>query len=274
MSLEFLLPHKGKERVDILSEVDKIALYHYKLKVLYEDKIRRRFGRTQGQHDADAEDQATKALVDGVIGEIGFGDLVQGDAADAAAEETDEGSSDDISSSDYETASDEDEDSDSQDDETESDQEPRAPPLPEKAADLRRTRTAVPMPAIRPSPSRSRPPDNRRAPNLKPTRSMTSLNYHSRSSQDSPVPPLPPLPRNTNLANVSKPLPPSPQDFANRAGQSVPRIPRSTVSPPKKRKAKDKPEALKPPELTHIPELLPVFKEMVLFRPHYTNKSH
>ncbi|KAF7324255.1 PX-domain-containing protein [Mycena sanguinolenta] len=93
ISLEFLLPHTGQERQVILEEVDKIALYHYKLKVIYEDKLRRRFGRVQAsvaQNDADAEDEATKALVDGVAEEITFGELIQGDAVDLAAEETDE----------------------------------------------------------------------------------------------------------------------------------------------------------------------------------------
>ena len=110
ISLEFLLPHTGKERADILAEVDKVALYHYKLKVIYEEKLRRRFGRAQvsnGQeNDADAEDEVTQALVNGVVGEISFGELVQGDAIDLAAEETDEEeSSDEYSSSDYESGS-------------------------------------------------------------------------------------------------------------------------------------------------------------------------
>ena len=60
-SLEYLLPHGDtQERRDIIEEVDKVALYHYKLKVLYEDKLRRRFGRAQhanGGAEADAEDE-------------------------------------------------------------------------------------------------------------------------------------------------------------------------------------------------------------------------
>ena len=57
ISLEFLLPHTGKERADILREVDEIARYHYKLKLAHEAKLRRRFVRTQGHQDADAEDE-------------------------------------------------------------------------------------------------------------------------------------------------------------------------------------------------------------------------
>ncbi|KAJ7781216.1 hypothetical protein B0H16DRAFT_1658847 [Mycena metata] len=105
VSLEFLLPHTGQERKDILAEVDKVALYHYKLKVVYEDKLRRRFGKVQAnamQNDADAEDEATKALVDGVAEEINFGELISGDAVDLAAEETDEESEE---SSEFESSS-------------------------------------------------------------------------------------------------------------------------------------------------------------------------
>ena len=47
ISLEFLLPASEKDRADILSEVDAMATYHYKTKVVYEDKLRRRFGRAQ-----------------------------------------------------------------------------------------------------------------------------------------------------------------------------------------------------------------------------------
>lgn len=90
ISLEYLLPHSGKEREDILAEVDKVAVHHYKLKVLYEDKLRRRFGRAQADQDADAEDAAAREMVNGVLGEINFGDIVQGDAVDLAAAETDE----------------------------------------------------------------------------------------------------------------------------------------------------------------------------------------
>ena len=72
------------------AEVDAVALYHYKLKVAYEDKLRRRFGKNQNQSEADAEDEATQLMVNGVLGEISFGELIQGDADDLAAEQTDE----------------------------------------------------------------------------------------------------------------------------------------------------------------------------------------
>lgn len=95
LSLEYLLPHTGVERDNILAEVDNVARHHYKLKVAYETKLRRRFRRTQANGGGDAEDEATQALVNGVVSEIDFGDHVQGDVDDLAAEETDEHSDDD-----------------------------------------------------------------------------------------------------------------------------------------------------------------------------------
>ncbi|KAF5370136.1 hypothetical protein D9758_001026 [Tetrapyrgos nigripes] len=262
VSMEFLLPHTGKERADILAEVDQLALYHYKLKLLYEDKIRRRFGRTQGQSDADAEDQATKALVDGVVGEISFNDIVQGDAIDVAAEDSDD-EEDDLSNS----------------SDTASEREGNTPVRPPRSA------TIMPS-AGRPPNSRSRPPENRRPvnnnqrhPTLKASKSLTNLSFRnqtsganaSRRSED--LPPVPPLPRldtptklplNASVSapmsrSLSKPLPPSPGGSDDA----------TTPTTSKQRKRKGKPGTIKRPDLHHIPQLLPVFKEMMrpLLRP-------
>ncbi|ESK96008.1 px domain-containing protein [Moniliophthora roreri MCA 2997] len=288
ISLEFLLPHKGKERADILAEVDKVALYHYKLKILYEDKLRRRFGRSQGQHDADAEDQATKALVDGVVGEISFGEVVQGDAIDVAAEaeETDS----DESSSEYQTGSEDDSeeetDSDEESDEDESEELAKTP----NPADLRQVKSAAiqptssqwPQSPSSPSKSRNRPPDHRRPRSLsnvtplKASRSLSSLRdaFRGRRSEDVPPPPVPPMPRNPLVVAMSKPLPPSPSTSSiERSRERPPNSAVSTPPPGKKRKAKA--ASLHPPELHHIPQLLPVFKEMMrpLLRPRPTTQG-
>ena len=93
ISLEFLLPHTGQERQDILREVDEVARYHYKLKLAHEAKLRRRFGRTQGtssRGDAEAEDEAAAALVNDVVQDMTFGELMRGEADDYAAEVSDE----------------------------------------------------------------------------------------------------------------------------------------------------------------------------------------
>lgn len=261
ISLEFLLPHMGLERTEILAEVDKVALYHYKLKLLYENKVRRRFGRTQAQSEADAEDQVTKALVDGVVGEISFGDLVQGAADDMAAEDAEEDSEDedeDESSTEYET------DSESDSDVSEESNEPPPPPPP-KVVDLRRSRTAAsqtpPPPRAMNARSGSRPPDIRRSRQqsspLKSSRSMTSMDYQR-------APPVPPLPRNAHLVALSKPLPPSPAPSSERFGSPSRASIESKPHPEKTKKSRPKgKQIIKPPELTRIPTLLPIFREMV-----------
>lgn len=126
-SVEFLLPHTGQDREAIMKEVDDVALYHYKLKLAHEDKLRRRFGRTQKRDDADAEDEATAALVQGVVNDISFGDLIDGDAEDLAAEVSASESSSDYSSSD-EYDSDEDSDSDDSEESSVGDKPPPPPP--------------------------------------------------------------------------------------------------------------------------------------------------
>ncbi|KAK1236592.1 hypothetical protein PQX77_000144 [Marasmius sp. AFHP31] len=272
ISLEFLLPHRGKERADILAEVDKVALYHYKLKVLYEDKIRRRFGRSQGQQDADAEDEATKALVDSVVGEISFGELAQGDAIDVAAEATDEDEY--YTSSEYDS-SDEDDSEESESDESSESPGPKTSKSRATPSDISHSHRGPPSSGLPPRNS-SRPPENRRPSSLphpaslKTSRSMTSINRPVRRSEDvPPVPPIPGTPRRSEDSQVprtprtprtplrtamSKPLPPSPTP--HKAAHS------SGSPSPKNDSKRKKSGSLQPPELTLIPQLLPVFKEM------------
>ena len=130
-SLEFLLPHTGQEREAIMKEIDDVALYHYKLKLAHEDKLRKRFGRTQKQSEADAEDEATAALVQGVVNDISFGALVDGEAEDLAAEASASDDSSDSSSSD-ECDSDDGSDDDDDEDEYESGEGVKPPPPPPK----------------------------------------------------------------------------------------------------------------------------------------------
>ncbi|KAF9646004.1 hypothetical protein BDM02DRAFT_3189196 [Thelephora ganbajun] len=126
-SVEFLLPYTGQEREAIMKEIDEVALYHYKLKLAHEDKVRRRFGRTQKQGDADAEDEAAAALVQGVVNDISFGDLIDGDAEDLAAEvSASDGSSDYSSSDEYDS-------NEESDDDSEEDSEGGRPPPPPKS---------------------------------------------------------------------------------------------------------------------------------------------
>lgn len=264
LSLEFLLPHTGQARTDILHEVDKVALYHYKLKVVYEDKIRRRFGKVQSSSSADAEDEATQALVNGVVGEIDFGELIQGDADDLAAEETDEESGDE-ESSDYETSSGDEDDSSSEEDSVDSAEEEKPnQPVVRSLTTHQPSRPPVPEP---------KPPNPRqRSLSLRGSRSMT-FSLKRRSNDAPPVPPLPPSSKSAS-GGWEKPLPPPPNPNGRSSAEheSAPPTPskpnHDRRPPPPKAKAKPKPKkttALKPPELQHIPQLLPVFVEMVRF---------
>jgi len=305
ISLEFLLPHKGQERADILAEVDKVAQYHYKLKVLYEDKLRRRFGRAQS-NEADAEDEATHMLVNGVMGEISFGDLVQGDAMDLAAEdeeeETSSGEDDEYSSSEYETSS------DAESNETEENarkavsrphltSSPRSPSHPGSSkAPERHSRTthrnaphgytnnmsaaSSSTTQISTQGSPTEVPKRKRSFSLHRSRSMNfSLGNLSLSRRSNDIPPVPPLPAHAKVAYVapSKPLPPSPtpdNDYDDSRPPPVPPKPQSprtqalpqqsiSTANPAVQKKKFVPQAIRPPDLKHIPQLLPVFVEMV-----------
>lgn len=315
LSLEFLLPHTGKERMDILAEVDKVALYHYKLKVVYEDKLRRRFGNAQGNRDADAEDEATQALVSGVLGEIDFGELVGGDAIDIAAEETDENSDDGYSSSDYMTSEETNSDcgssggSGSIEDDSGTSSSSHSTysasaarlharpqqthhvkaasaamsPLARALGDTAATSSSISVSSTPPS-----LPHRKRSLSLKGMRSLTSLAGRKHLSDIAPpVPPLPKTPQtavpivsvSSSSSSSSKPLPPRPS-VDRGAGKDLPppplRVSSSSSqesnqirqSPPKSNKLMDKKKKkkaslIKPPELVQIPQLLPVFVELV-----------
>ncbi|KAF8076412.1 hypothetical protein FPV67DRAFT_1407785 [Lyophyllum atratum] len=284
LSLEFLLPHSGKPRDDILAEVDKVALYHYRLKVAYEGKIRRRFGRMQERgRDVDIEDDAAQELVNGVVGEINFGELIQGDADDLAAEETDESSDeyDDDDSTDLDSGSTEDSDEGDSGSSEESSSEEERPsrslsqPAPNhKALTSSRSQTlkgSQPPLSFPPSPA---PLPRKRSLSLRGPKGLLSR----RSEDIPPVPALPPTPRGTTPDFASKPLPPSPsspsssklsheppsnhdRDSESGRGHESPSGQSRDSTP--SRKKKKKAQSLKPPELQHIPQLLPLFIEMV-----------
>jgi hypothetical protein len=263
ISLEFLLPHTGKERTDILAEIDAVALYHYKLKVAYEDKIRRRFGKAKGQDDADAEDEATQALVQGVVGEISFGELVTGDALDIAAEETDDS---DDSSTEYETGSDSDESEESSEEHAvpaATHSKPIVAPIVTRSQTVSQAAQHPPRPHPHHHTASDDPHARSRSLSLKSSKSMT-FSRSSRLSQD--LPPVPTLPKGQPM---SKPLPPSPRTFKPRQHSSTDDLSlqaqRQMATSLKSRKSKGKkaPEALKAPELHQVPKLLPVFTEMV-----------
>ncbi|CAK5263047.1 unnamed protein product [Mycena citricolor] len=250
LSLEFLLPHTGEERDRIMDEVDKVAVYHYKLKVLYEDKIRRRFGKARANaNDADAEDEMTKALVDGVAQEIDFGELIHGDAIDVAAQDTDEEDEDDDDDSEFESASD-----------SGSDEEGNSEEDTDRSAEAEETPMQTPRPPPKTLLTVPRPIS------LKSSRSMSSVKDELRNgtavrrSHDSP--PVPPLPRSL-VAAMSKPLPPSPSPMSPNHRMVPSPLPTRKAPPPPQKSKKKRGAAIQPPDLVYLPKLLPIFREMM-----------
>ena len=170
ISLEFILPHAGEDRESIMKEIDEVALYHYKLKVAYEEKVRRRFGRAEAQSLADQDDEAAQELVNGVVRELSFGELVKGDANDIAAEESDE-----------ETDSEEEEDTTEESSEESSASDTPPPPLPQR------------RPRLPNSPQH--PPQRHQERSLTPTAIS--------GGRDS-IPPVPPLPAGHSPAPIQR----------------------------------------------------------------------
>lgn len=291
ISLEFLLPHGGPERVAVMQEIDEVALYHYKLKLAHEDKLRRRFGKAQGQGEADAEDEAAQVLVNGVVNELSFGELANGDVEEMAAamSEDSESSSDDETdeeddesdegSSSFETASETSGTEESRDD---GEAPPPPPKTPTSSAGTAVEERVTSSPAHHPS-NRHHGHHNgerrgrdegrpKEPPRLRSrSRSMTALkSMFTRNTQDAP--PVPPLPSNlppspgrrfSNSGPAPRHVPPSP--LSARPSQDSARSPAVRRTPPKvmMRKKKDKIMGLKQPDLKEIPNLLPVFVELV-----------
>ena len=267
ISLEFLLPHTGSDRENILKEVDDVARYHYKLKLAYEAKVRRRFGRTQagaggGGDEADREDEAVASMVNDVVSDLSFGELVKGDADDLAAEATDE---------EEESDSDEDEDDSGDSEEGSSESESGEESSEEESSDddgkmptpIARSRTVgysphdtrpqvSPLyPGAHQKSSLDIPPTPSKSPIPSPIRSVRSMTISSPVGAASA----------SSSSSFAKPLPPTPGQRQLGKQRERDREPKEGV--PKKKK---KPEGPKPPNLEHLPKLLPLFVEMVRHR--------
>ncbi|GAA5856145.1 hypothetical protein JCM8547_003002 [Rhodosporidiobolus lusitaniae] len=98
VSLDFLLPVGGKEREDVLAEVDALVEYHRKLKTAHHERMRRRLVKGQElDKDADA------AFVTGVMQNLHIGsvmddvDELAAEGSEDEAEEEGEASSDEES---------------------------------------------------------------------------------------------------------------------------------------------------------------------------------
>lgn len=217
LSLEFILPHTGPERQAILKEVDGIALHHYKLKLAYETKVRKRFARDAVNKQED--DAATQALMDGIVAEMSLGDVVADAETDGLEEEDADGTdSSEYDSDEYTTAT--------SDDESE-DQAPRQvkapPPVPPKSPMRPATTPPVLDGLVRSqsrgtvAPHRTRASVDISSPTskvIRPSRSMT-LPSRRGTSQSQKAPPLPPLGAGAagsrpSLSRLDTVTPPSP----------------------------------------------------------------
>ncbi|KAI6113658.1 hypothetical protein EV401DRAFT_2103590 [Pisolithus croceorrhizus] len=309
ISLETLLPAGNEERAAILEEVDQVVRYHYALKVVHEERVRRQFWRSEARgekgsgEDADAATtKQAEAFAHSVAREIGIGELTSGNENEFSAD-TDGEDDDDDDEDDESDATDEEEDSsefetDSEERETSEESLPSKQSFPKPIASPTKAvaHSGSSGPAVVPH-THSRqntqpllphtPPSQevrQRTFSLRSVRSMTfsrEKDRGSRSSKESnAVPPVPPLP-----PQFEKPLPPRPsgpsttssppmprrpltsggQLPVNGRASSVTRIPtpnpRSSPAPQKAKKNAS--GRVQPPELKHIPLLLPVFVEMM-----------
>ncbi|KAF8559087.1 hypothetical protein OG21DRAFT_1454290 [Imleria badia] len=290
--LETVLPAGDEERARIMEEVDKVMHWHYLSKIAREEKLRSRFRRTQkgAETNADAEDEATQILINGVASEFDFGDLVRANADELAAEESED--DDDEDSDDYEDDDSEDDTSDHETGSEETGEDMSLQTLavhsstiesplfraeatqvvvvstPPETSGLSRSQTAVP----------SRPGAPRlRSLSLRSTKSMQLPGIRHPSVDAPPVPPLP--------VHLDKQLPPRPPGSSSAElsrRRSIGHLasqehgpsgdPHRPPSSPRRHPHKSRKKAAttaQPPELKYIPTLLPIFVEMMrpLLRP-------
>lgn len=289
ISLEFILPHSGTSRTEILNEIDKVAVWHYKQKIAHEEKIQRRFGKESGGIGLDVDDQMANELLSGAAESWEFDEVVQEEVGEIQGEdedeESEEGSSEESGSgeTEYET--------DSEERHTESESISRAPS--QMAKDLRPSRSmnfshSTPvdrkdfdLPPL-PSGASHNIENFRQSQSQSQSRSQTS---HARSSTEIPVSPnqnhrLPmtvtrsrtTIARNVSSSSASQ-LQRRPSDSAihhkPHSHQFPPPTPSKTQPAPSpakngKQKARVKnPKLADYPELKAVPELLPLFVELV-----------
>jgi hypothetical protein len=251
------------------------------MKLFYEEKLRRRFGRAQAKTDADADDAAAQELVDGVVKDLSFGELVKGDANDIAAAATD--SESEIENTDSDESDSDDSSSEEDDTSTSGDPTPTTGTPSAPTPTVRKSRSPVKPVTHDTARSRSRPTDHRNRPmhaptahntpsntplprpRLRPSKSFSGSISSGSGSTIPPVPPLPgnkPLPQMPRSADSNKPLPANPAHNRQNlsAGYEFGRRPPSAINRKRKRRGA---AAIEPPQLVHVPQLLPLFLEMV-----------
>ncbi|KAG8914147.1 hypothetical protein FRC00_000761 [Tulasnella sp. 408] len=253
ISLEYLLPHSEPERVAIFKEIDAVALYHYKLKIAHEEKVRRRFdGRVKNDVDA-AEEEAAQDLVDGVIGDLSLGELMQGDIDEISD------SSDEYTSSEEETSDD--------DDSTPSSPRTKSPTPSKQAPNGHprhhhhhhhhhhsdRTKTLPSLPSHDGSPPPPPPPPKDNVPSPRPSMTRTASSGSGSTPSTGSVPRRQKTIEALHLKSAS--------GSSGRHGHGTPTTPATPKTPKTPRRKGIL--APKEPELHVVPGLLPLFLELV-----------
>ena len=90
VSLEYLLPHSGKEREVVLKEVDSIIDYHRKIKAAHHERMRRRMIRGEA---GEGESNGDAAFVGGVMENLQMSSVL-GDVEEFNNEDSEEDASD------------------------------------------------------------------------------------------------------------------------------------------------------------------------------------
>jgi len=187
-----------------------------------------------------------------------------------AAEETSSESDDDSSL--YETTSEDEGVTDSSEGSDDSEESTSEESIPKPKMPVRSQTTRLP-PRSAPTPEPRQPAHRAKSLSLRPSRSMNfSLSQLSSGRHSPDIPPVPPIPSASKNAIMtspwsSKPLPPRPSSQSSKecASPTPSRLgsERGQVKQSTKGKARQAPVTLKPPDLHHIPRLLPIFVEMM-----------
>ena len=88
ISLEMLLPHSEAERKEIFKEVDELAIYHYKKKVMHEERMREKYIESQEDYDGKGE---SNEWVAGLVGSLGVDEVLTTEVTAAGENESEDG---------------------------------------------------------------------------------------------------------------------------------------------------------------------------------------
>lgn len=93
IDLEFILPHRGEEREMICKEIDALAIYHYKMKLAHEQRMREKYMQSQENEETTNE---TSEWVAGLVGQLGVDEVMTAEVNEVT-ENDDQSTNDDES---------------------------------------------------------------------------------------------------------------------------------------------------------------------------------